>query len=583
MILSKLYSNNPKFKDISFNEGFNIIVANYTKTTIDKKSNTHGLGKTSVARLIDFLLLKELKSNFFLKKHSDKFQGWEFFLEIKLNNGKYLTIKRGVDKNRKISFSLNEASTDSITVWNDEDLTLEKAKEKLNSYLSFDVLKDYNYRTFLRYIIREQEGGYSKLFETLYGKDIEWKPKLLSLFDLNSDEYKAKIKKEEEKKLLKDKFSKVGEDYLAVLEEKKQYLIILEDKIKSLEEEINNFNYYGMDYEISEEVSNKLQIEISKLNRERFSLQTDITNIQERLKEKTIKLDLEELEDLFKEVEVYFGETLKKDYSDLIEFNKAISSERSDHLKKSLVIKEERLEKIGSELKTLNKRQSEVLEILSQKDKVKKIIEHQSELNNLEVIKNRLEVEIEFLDEGKDQLKKVAEIDIEISKLKIEIQEVLEKKSALQNRISDLLREISTSIFSLLRASLIISPNGKGNPDFSLKLRNIIDDKITSEDDGNHKNMFMVSIFDISLLVAYIEHSFYRFLFHDGNIEGTDHRMKKSYITTVKKYIKDYNFQYITTAIKDQIIDVNDVITEDDIILELNDEGEAGTLFGFKF
>ncbi|QYS91992.1 hypothetical protein JJC04_05025 [Flavobacterium covae] len=65
MKLSKLYSNKENFKNILFNlNGLNVIYAE-VKTDIKDKRNSHCLGKTKVAELIDFLLLKKIDKKIF--------------------------------------------------------------------------------------------------------------------------------------------------------------------------------------------------------------------------------------------------------------------------------------------------------------------------------------------------------------------------------------------------------------------------------------------------------------------------------------------------------------------------------------
>ncbi len=584
MILSKLYSSDPRFKTMEFNEGFNIIIGGVEKIN---KNDTHGLGKTTIVKLIDYMLLKGLKKGHFLKEHSEKFKNHIFFLEIKLNSGQYLTIKRGVEKNTKISFKRHKDGKQDLSKYNDwdeVDIAIRKAKTRLKKYLGFNVLIEHDYRKFLRYIIRAQ-GDYSKLFDTLYGeKDKNWKPQLLELFGINNKEYVDKIKLVEEKEEINKKYSNPSGDYIASLQEKEQYLMDLEVEIKNLKEQIDNFDYYEIDGEITKEVADDIYTQISNLNRVRFNLQVDIKKIKDKLNNVISDIDLENLEILFEEVGIYFKDSLKKDYNDLINFNKQISKERKEHFKKSLTQKEKELEKLEESLLELNIRQSEVLKILSRNDEIKKIIDHQKEYNNLEIKKGKLETEIDFLSEGRNQLKKIEKLDIEIAREDLKIKTRLENKSDIQNKIVSLLIDLSTKIFYNLRASLTIGINGAGNPQFSLKLRDKKTDEITSEDDGNHKKIYMISAFDIALIVAYLDKSYYRFIFHDGNIEATDHRLKRAYLKTVKEYCNEHSFQYITTAIEDEIKDVEDLIEESDVALRLtDDEDHSGTVFGFNF
>ena len=105
MKLSKIYSNNSKFKPILFNSGFSVIFGDVEKgRDLDKKTGEHNIGKTSLVYLIDFLLLKTVNKKTFFAKNKEVLSDWIFFLEIELNDGRFLTIKRAVNPNTKISF-----------------------------------------------------------------------------------------------------------------------------------------------------------------------------------------------------------------------------------------------------------------------------------------------------------------------------------------------------------------------------------------------------------------------------------------------------------------------------------------------
>ena len=68
MQLSKLYCNIEGFKNILFNlNGLNIVYAD-VKSDFNEKKNSHDLGKTKLAEIIDFLLLKGIDKKHFLLK-----------------------------------------------------------------------------------------------------------------------------------------------------------------------------------------------------------------------------------------------------------------------------------------------------------------------------------------------------------------------------------------------------------------------------------------------------------------------------------------------------------------------------------
>jgi len=96
MKLSKLYSNKPDlFETIIFSSGLNVIQAEI-RLPENKKKDTHNLGKSTLGKLLDFCFLSQKKSEFFLFKHEQLFKQFVFFLELELEDGSYLTIRRGV-------------------------------------------------------------------------------------------------------------------------------------------------------------------------------------------------------------------------------------------------------------------------------------------------------------------------------------------------------------------------------------------------------------------------------------------------------------------------------------------------------
>jgi len=93
--------------------------------------------------------------------------------------------------------------------------------------------------------------------------------------------------------------------------------------------------------------------------------------------------------------------------------------------------------------------------------------------------------------------------------------------------------------------------------------------------------------FDLALLIHYSKNSFFRFVYHDGIIEGLDNRIKIRLLNKIKSICNAYNIQHIITLIDSDIPDQNDgssySFTNDDICLELNDLNDDGKLFMQSF
>ncbi|GAB4202027.1 MAG: hypothetical protein Fur0023_07350 [Bacteroidia bacterium] len=126
--------------------------------------------------------------------------------------------------------------------------------------------------------------------------------------------------------------------------------------------------------------------------------------------------------------------------------------------------------------------------------------------------------------------------------------------------------------------SLIL--NNQGNIEFSADYQNPNDLIKTSEAQGTTYKKLLCVAFDLSLLINYSEKSFYRFVYHDGVLEGLDDRIKIRYINLVKNICNKYNIQYILTLIDSDLPkEENNIISNEDICLELNDKDDTGKLF----
>ena len=89
--------------------------------------------------------------------------------------------------------------------------------------------------------------------------------------------------------------------------------------------------------------------------------------------------------------------------------------------------------------------------------------------------------------------------------------------------------------------------------------------------------------FDLSLLIHYSKDSFYRFVYHDGILEGLDNRIKLRLLEKVKSICNQYNIQYIISLIDSDVPIQKDgskySFNQDEICLELNDKDNSGKLF----
>ncbi len=584
MKISKIYSNK-NFKNIEFKEQFNTIIAFIES---DKKKDTHNLGKTSLLRVIDFLLLSQIDKRKDKLFGNDLFIGQVFFGEFELNNGKFLIVKRSVDLPTKVSFKLLDNKLEDYTInidWDFEDLSFDKAKEKLNEYLTFDVLNKWNYRKSITYFLRSQQ-DFLDVFKLnkFKGKHKDWKPFVFELLGFNGDLIKEKLEIEEDIDELKKKLQILKNEAQIDTTEKDRLeglLEIKQNELTDIEKLIDVFNFYSEDLKTNKTIVEHIDNKLQALNSDRYRISYEINKIKKTLSNTIDDIDLSEIDLLFEELNTYFPNELKKKYKDLINFQKTITSERKKYLSENLEELNSELVSVNKEIEDAEKEKSKLLELLTQKDSYQKFKEYQKKLTSIEVeielIKNKLSaIDNSLIIEN--------EIDTKKELVKIKIEEL--RKELSTRKHSDINKIFNSIIKEILDTNALISlkHNNQGNVEFLADYQNPNDLIKTSEAQGTTYKKLLCVAFDLSLLINYSDKSFYRFVYHDGVLEGLDDRIKIRYLNLVKSICGKYDIQYILTLIDSDLPKGNkNVVSNEDICLELNDKDDKGKLFLHSF
>lgn len=604
MKLSKLYCNDDRFKNITFNlRGLNVIYADVI-TKLEDKKNSHDLGKTKLAELIDYLLIKKIdKSNFLLKSKDESgnsiFKNHIFYLEVLLNSGKFLTIRRSINNPTKTSFSINEQTVNGYTPpfkWDDEDLGIEVAKKTLQLYLNFDFFKNksYDYRKAINYCIRMQpdyEDVY-RLSKFKGGKDIDWKPFMFDLLGFNGEilrkKYLNDTKQEEianHIKQLKTDFSVDNTDRDEIIAQ----ISLQEVRSKDAESKIDQLNFYEEDKHLIKNGIDQIESKIAELNTLSYNLNFDINKLQSSIRN-NFSFDLSKVERVFKESQIYFPDALKKDYTDLIKFNEELTKDRNRLLKKTIADKTKQLNEINSQLKTLNDEKENLLSFLSDTDTFRR-------LKNFQKLLAKVESELIQLKNQLNIIDKIIELDYEKEELKKEIESTVKELKDISNHTEknekyNLIRSLfSTYFHDVMDEDVYISwsINGQNNVDFKPPIIKTKDrfSKDTAKDEGRTYKKILCVVFDLAILVSYNQESYFRFVYHDDVLSQQDNGIKIRLLKLIHEITSSYDIQYILSAIKSDLpvdtIDEPIYFSSDEVILELNDKNASGTLFGFEF
>lgn len=588
MKLSKLYSNKPDlFETIIFSSGLNVIQAEI-RLPENKKKDTHNLGKSTLGKLLDFCFLSQKKSEFFLFKHEQLFNQFVFFLELELEDGSYLTIRRGVTNAARISIKKhNDSHQDftQLTNWDHENVPFDKAKEILNSILNFYCLKPWPYRKILGYLLRSQD-DYRNVFQLrkFASKHKDWKPFLAHILGFNSDLITKHYELESQLKDARNREDIVQKELGGSIEDISRIdglLLLKQQDVNERQRLLDQFDFHSVDQVKTKKLIDELDLKIATLNKRRYSLEFNRKKIELSLQKQQILFDPDKAESLYKEVGILFPKQLKKDFNQLIKFNRAITEERHKYLKEELSSIKKELIDINQTLLQLGEERTQTLSFLGETD----IFDKYKQISNDLIT---LKADIAFLERQKEFIHKLQEIRTEIRQLNKKYQKIqidMEKDLEMQNKQE-------TSLFSEIRlyfsriiedvisrkALLNVKINREGHLDFSA---DILDEAgcSTSADDGHTYKKLLCVAFDLAILRAHLKDNFPRFVYHDGIFESLDDRTKINLLNVIRQY-SILDIQQIITVIDSDIpLDNNIFFNKDEIALVLHDEGIQGRLF----
>ncbi|CAC9437408.1 hypothetical protein BSPLISOX_346 [uncultured Gammaproteobacteria bacterium] len=578
--LVKLYSNKEsEFPSIFFHDGINVIYARITKN--EKSKDSHSLGKSTLADLIDYMLIKKITKNFFLKK--PQFINFIFYLEVQASQNLFITIQRAVSG--KISLSSSKESTNLIEINNasliGENLIPKEAKKNLNEILKLNIVNNAlgKYRNGLRYCIRHQD-EYTKIFKvkTHNEKDVRWKPYLSGLLGISADLVTGKYNANARIKTLETTIAelKTGVDNKSkgALEAS---INNLENKTSEMSKELNTISFQKIDESITRELVEGVGSNIASINQEIYSHEQKISNINKSLEEE-FNYDISNIKEIFNSIEINLPKNLIRTYDELIELNKSMGKDRRKHLKNAKKSLSLTLEGLNKKKGSLSKKQEELSQLLLDKEAFKKFQALQKILikdeSNLATLKERLKQ----LDTTISLRKELETARIDATKTGLKIEELCSQSNNKTlkgiNKIFSYLIKESINI----NASFYIETNKYNNIEFKANT-----DDGTSIDEGfSYTKVFSVC-FDIALLVFYSSKGYYRFSYHDGIFESLDDRVKLRLIKALRKLAEQHGLQFIITILDSDIPENKEGskihFIENEIIKELSDKGKEGRLF----
>lgn len=561
MKLIKLYSNYPNFKTMEFRDkGFSFIAG--SEKNISNKSTYNGVGKTLSIVLIDFCLganaledLKKLECN--------------FYLDVRISNRKF-TFSRSTINNKKIYID-------------DDEYTVDKFKKKLEEMLAIERQDNISIRTILSYFIRYKKSSFIDPIITNKYTSVN-KPDYSSLVNvfylLNLDTKLLKEKQKNHKKLDSAKNAKRS----------------LEDKeIKSL----LNSNNTNIDIEmniLSKKLEEKLKLrELYKVSDTYADLKSELYNKRNALNETTncieiiksnlkkIALSLEEKHDItVEEIKKFYGDVYNIFPSDIIrelkeveEFHNNLIKNRINRLSNSRIELMTKLKNKEQDKKLIEKRIDELYSILGSNGE---LIEYDSINNEIDAINNQISKYKMYKDN-------ISLIENRILKCTQDMNSnnLLANQYLIDNK--DKIDELNKTF-----ANLVVDLYGdETSGSISIK-NNTLNNSIQFEMQTKIKNDSSTGIGNskilcFSTMLLFLNKVNIEFMIMDNKVlEGIASNQLANYFKAIHN---TDDFQYIFTInqnelneLKVKLGDEYEEIIENNIILDLNDDGDSGKLLG---
>lgn len=570
MRLLSLTANKDSFKPVFFNKtGITLIVGRQkTPETTDTGRTYNGVGKSLIVNLVHFCLGAGTNS-----KLEEAIPGWEFSLKFEVDGEEY-TSTRSVSAQNKISL-------------NDEELSTTRFCQRLEQmvFMLPSRVKGLTFRSLLNRFIRPHKGSYVS-FDRVHDKESEYHKLLCQSFLLGLDVdlviTKQSLKAERDR--IKEFRANLNQDsvFREFFTEGKNIEIELqdlEDKINQLDQDLEAFRVADNYQEIQREAQLTKNLLQEAKNRE-VVLTNAINSINASLE---VRADIspEKLLRLYEEARAKLPESVVKEITEVNEFHNKLLANRVKRLTAEKSRLERELKSIREDIATFNRKRDSQLRFLGTHGAFNDMVSVNNQLSDLRGKAQKIRDYQDLLQRYSDQAQ---EITIQLSNETKRANTYLKQAKPVVDENFNRFRSFSKRFYHDKPGGLTVS-NNEGDNQIRFNIEAHIQD-----DAADGINEVKIFCFDMTLLMARHNHNC-EFLFHDSRLfSDMDPRQRATLFKIAYECVNKTKTQYIATLNENQINSMRDQFTDeefrqifdDNIVLELTDEGPAGKLLGIQ-
>lgn len=582
-MIHRIFANKATFHEIRLQAGFNIVLADRTVTSTSKDSR-NGLGKSTLVDIIHYCLGSALDKKSSLSEPA--LADWEFGIEMDFNRAVIL-IQRSIENHKKVYVEGFPS-----------DFVLQPKRDPKSGRLCFSIPTwrailghvmfgltlntaggpyQPSFRSLINYFVRRGENAYTNPFE-YFRKQPAWLSQIdhTCLLGLAwEDARRFQILKDKRKLLLSlNKASNIGilRQYVGSRGELEAERVRLQSKLDQTSSGLMVFNVHP-DYRELEKEVNQLTVDLHELENEMILIRERRDFYRASLIEESESSSSDVIK-LYQELRIVFPDQVKQRLEDVEKFHKTIIENRKHFLEHEIAQLQRSYLDLETSLKDKSDRRAKLMKVLSSHgpwEEYSRLIAFQQEL-------------ISNLEQVKEQLARLTEVEEHKSKVKIE-NELLLEASRLDFRERSEQRDLALSIFNqnseFLHSSsgnLIIEISETGFK-FAVEIER-------SRSQGvSHMKVFCYDVM-LAELWGYKNQS-PGFLIHDSPMfDGVDERQGANALVLAEQKSQKIGFQYLCILNSDSSLlrqlpegfDLSKYVR-----VKLTDDTPGGSLLGIRF
>ncbi len=580
------------FKDVTFEPGFNVVLAERTEEATEKDSR-NGSGKSSLIEVIHFCLGSGTEQNPLM---ADALEGWTFYLDLTIR-GREISVSRNTARQGRIELS-GDFSGWPIDIKRDVDtgklyVSVESWRQVL-AWLMFDLpleMAEESYkptaRMLLPYFARRGRDAFSEPFKhfanqpswsrqvhTAFLLGIDWRfTRSAELLRRREDALKDARKAIEAWRKTADVDGPDGTDTASLEGRLEALKINLERRMREGADQLASFQVHPQ-YATLELEATEMTATIHARSNENVA-DRQLLQFYEQSIEEERPADPEALAAMYAEAGVYFSDQLSRRLEDVREFHDRIYTNRRAYLEGEMKRLSEAITQREGEIEALSTKRASTLGVLRHHGALEEYLALQERHNELAEQLARVAAEIDQLRGFEEELTRVR---LEKDQLVLDAREDFRERRPIWARAVD--------IFGANTAELYEHP---GELALNVSTAGGLTSSIAIERGASQGvQEMMVLCYDLMVAELFSDRDpSPGFLVHDSTIfDGVDERQVARALQLAARKADDCGFQYVCCLNSDAVpwaelgddFDVHEYVR-----LELSDAGEAGGLFGIRF